>query len=512
MALVRTSFHNNIERLSRIFKFCLRTVGVMAAFGFVLLLLGTVYILPPIKKDWMFYVFLALLLILQVGIVFYVFKIKKFFLDYSLALKDQLTFQLSVTEGKYKTIIQNSHDIILITEPNGTVKYCSPSIQARLGYSPKEILNQKIFEIVNSEDIFFLENGLKGKNKINSFQIRIQHRDSEGRWLYFECTSSNMLQDPMIEGIVLNLRDITDKKRQEEINREKDKAALKLDLERERAEREKQIIEEKNNELEEKNKIIEEKNLDISQSMNYAYRIQRTLFTDIATIKNIIPHFFLFWRPRDIVSGDFYWFGQYEKTVVFAVADCTGHGIPAALMTMIGNSLLNQIVLERGVLQPDLILNQLHIGVRKMLKQEDKSTQTQDGMDIVIISFIPGEAKLQFACANNPLLLVRNEEPIEFKADKKSIGGQQHEEQREFTLNTIEIQKGDMFYLFSDGYQDQFGGPKGRKFMSTRFKGLLLEISHLPPDEQENILKNTLFDWMGKYEQLDDITVAGIKF
>jgi PAS domain S-box-containing protein len=512
MVLIRTTPNNNIERLSLIFNFCLRAVAVIVTLSFTLLFLVIVYILPPIREYWIFYVLLALLVLLQGGIIFYVLKIKKIFGAYSLALKDQLTFQLSVTEGKYKTIIQNSHDIILITEPNGTVKYCSPSIQARLGYSVKEILNQKIFEIVNSEDVFFLENGLRGKNKTNSFQIRIQHRDAEGRWLYFECTSNNMLKDPMIEGIVLNLRDITDKKRQEEINREKDKAALKLDLERERAEREKQIIEEKNKELEEKNKIIEEKNLDISQSMNYAYRIQRTLFTDIATIKNVIPHFFLFWRPRDIVSGDFYWFGQYEKSIVFAVADCTGHGIPAALMTMIGNSLLNQIVLERGVLQPDLILNQLHVGIRKMLKQEDKATQTQDGMDIAIISFVLGEAKLQFACANNPLILARNQKIIEFKADKKSIGGQQHEEQRAFTLNTIEIQKGDMFYLFSDGYQDQFGGPQGRKFMTTRFKELLLQISDLSAQEQENILKNTLFDWMGKYEQIDDITVAGIKF
>ncbi|MCS6904800.1 MAG: SpoIIE family protein phosphatase, partial [Bacteroidia bacterium] len=126
--------------------------------------------------------------------------------------------------------------------------------------------------------------------------------------------------------------------------------------------------------------------------------------------------------------------------------------------------------------------------------------------------FIPGEPALCLACANNPILLVRNNQMIEFKPDKKAIGGQQHEEERKFTLQRTEVQKGDMLYLFSDGYQDQFGGEKGRKFMSTRFKDLLLKISHLSVTEQENTLKNTLFEWMGKYEQLDDITVAGIRF
>ncbi|MDW8158357.1 MAG: PAS domain S-box protein, partial [Bacteroidia bacterium] len=332
---------------------------------------------------------ILVIFLLKAWDIFSVFKIKDLFYIYSATLKEQLIYQISITEGKYKTIIQNLHDIILITEPSGRVKYCSPSIQSRLGYTVGELVNQNIFELVRDEDSFFLENALKGQNKTNSFQLQIQHRDAEGRWLYFECTSNNMLQDPMVQGILLNLRDITDRKRQEEINREKEKAALLLDLERERAEREKQIIEQKNNELAEKNKIIEEKNRDISQSMNYAYRIQRTLFTDVDTIKSVVPDFFLFWRPRDIVSGDFYWFGQQGKYVIFAVADCTGHGIPAALMTMIGNSLLNQIVLERGVVQPDLILNQLHLGVRKMLKQDEKSSQTHDGMDIALISFIP---------------------------------------------------------------------------------------------------------------------------
>jgi serine phosphatase RsbU (regulator of sigma subunit) len=180
-------------------------------------------------------------------------------------------------------------------------------------------------------------------------------------------------------------------------------------------------------------------------------------------------------------------------------------------MTMIGNTLLNQIVKQEGEVMPDKILNKLHKGVRKSLKQD--VTSSKDGMDISFLTIDEANKKIYYAGANNPLIYVRNGEQLEIKADKMSIGGRQEEEERIFTGHELEILPGDKFYIFSDGYQDQFGGPKGRKFMVKKFKQLLFDNSNETPDIQKDRLEKAILDWMGEeHEQVDDILVVGLKY
>jgi serine phosphatase RsbU (regulator of sigma subunit) len=310
---------------------------------------------------------------------------------------------------------------------------------------------------------------------------------------------------------VLNSRDISDRKREEQARRQKEYAAMKAEAMREQAEHERREIEMREAKLQEAYTIIEHKNEEITDSINYAFRIQTALLPNIDTVKEQLPNSFVFWRPKDIVSGDFYWFAQRGSRILIAAADCTGHGVPGAFMTMIGNTLLNRIVLELGVVEPHEILNQLHLGVRKSLKQD--VSQSRDGMDIVFAAIDQEKKKLWFAAANNPLIRIRGGEVEEFKADKYSIGGLQTESERKFTGHELDIQPGDKYYLYSDGFQDQFGGENGRKYMTKRFKQYLTTIAPKPVEVQRDLLDKEITTWMGtKYEQLDDVLVIGVTF
>jgi serine phosphatase RsbU (regulator of sigma subunit) len=236
-------------------------------------------------------------------------------------------------------------------------------------------------------------------------------------------------------------------------------------------------------------------------------------------------NFFVLNKPRDIVSGDFYWFANLENIVIIAVADCTGHGVPGALMSMIGMNLLDEIVNTKKIIQPDKILNQMHKGINYALKQDE--TSVKDGMDMVVIALIKAQKDiptascdkmnkfnaLQYAGAMNPLLYMANNELIEIKANKNPIGGHQSEnEKRIFTLHEVNITAPTVIYLFTDGYQDQFGGKERKKFMVRKFKELLLNIHKKELNHQKQVLDSTIENWKyeGKEEQVDDILVMGI--
>ena len=282
-------------------------------------------------------------------------------------------------------------------------------------------------------------------------------------------------------------------------------------MEREKAEEERNVISKQKDQIEEAYQIIEHKNEEIMDSITYAFRIQTAILPSYEDIRERLPNSFVLWRPKDVVSGDFYWAADTPDQYLVTAADCTGHGVPGAFMTMIGNTLLNQIVKQEGITMPDLILNELHKGVRRALKQ-DQGGDSKDGMDIAFIAVDLENRKLHFAGANNPLVYVRDGELHQIKADKVSIGGHQDEDERIFTRHTLDILDGDKFFIFSDGYQDQFGGPRGRKFMVKKFKRLLTEISTDDPDHQKEVLNTKIEDWMGKeHEQIDDILVIGTK-
>lgn len=424
-------------------------------------------------------------------------------------VQKQASEKITKTEGKFKALIQNSLDLITIMDFKGNIKYQSPSAERVLGYPSEELVGQSIFELIHADDHPLMQNVLDQKSSNFFFSYRMQHHD--GTWLYFEAAGANLADNPLIDGMVINSRDISDRKREEEARRQKEVAAIRFNLEKEQAVEEKRIIEAQKQEIEKAKEIIEHKNLEITDSINYAFRIQTALLPQVEDIKQYLPESFVFWRPKDIVSGDFYWFSQIGNTSLITAADCTGHGVPGAFMTMIGNTLLNKIVKQDGIIEPDKVLNELHKGVRSSLKQDQ--TKSKDGMDMSIMAINKKQNKVWWAGANNPLYFIREGELHQIKPDKMAIGGTQDEDERRFTIHELELKPGDSFYIFSDGYQDQFGGPRGRKYMVKKFKSLLQDITKKSVSERPAALERELKDWMGTdYEQVDDILVIGIQF
>ena len=260
--------------------------------------------------------------------------------------------------------------------------------------------------------------------------------------------------------------------------------------------------------IEEQKQKLEEQKQAVTDSIRYAKNIQQALLPTIDDLKEVLPDGFVLFQPKDIVSGDFYWMQHHNDRVYLAVCDCTGHGVPGAFMSMIGSALLDEVVVEKGLTQPNEIFNEVRKSLINALKQTDDTQK--DGMDAVLIAW-DKQSTLQVAAAYNPMLIIRNGEIIEIKPDKQPVGFQL-EEQKDFTHHKLKLEKKDTIYLFSDGYPDQFGGPKGRKFMIKRFKQLLLSIQDKTMNEQKTILETTMAEWKGDTEQVDDILVMGVQF
>lgn len=256
---------------------------------------------------------------------------------------------------------------------------------------------------------------------------------------------------------------------------------------------------------------IEVKNKDISDSIEYALQIQQARLPHVETIRESFPEFFVMYLPRDIVSGDFYWFTETENgKKIFAVSDCTGHGIPGAFMSMMGIDGLNYAILEKRIESSSQILNHVNKFIIESLKQDLATVKSKDGMDTAICIFEKDFSSVKYSGANRPLWLIRDKELIQYSPDKMSIGGNNYSDY-EFNELTIPLQKGDSVYLFSDGYPDQFGGERNKKFMTKNLKRLLLEITHLSAREQESVLHKSLQNWKGSLPQIDDIILVGIK-
>ena len=251
---------------------------------------------------------------------------------------------------------------------------------------------------------------------------------------------------------------------------------------------------------------------DIKDSINYAKKIQDAILPLDEEIKKALPQSFVLFKPRDVVSGDFYWFNKKDDHVYIAAVDCTGHGVPGAFMSMIGNSLLNEIVSKKGTHDAASILKKLHAGVRKSLKQDRDSYESKDGMDLALAVIDLTANTLQYSGAKRPLFYFNNEKFEEIKADKQSIGGLEMEDDYHFTNRNFELKKGDTFYLFTDGYVDQFGGDKGKKYSTKRLKESMQEIQSLSMKEQSAKLGSIIDDWKSDVEQIDDILVIGIRF
>lgn len=270
----------------------------------------------------------------------------------------------------------------------------------------------------------------------------------------------------------------------------------------------------------EQKKDIEDKNRDLTSGINYASRIQRALLPQEDKLRQHFADAFILFRPRDIVSGDFYFYAEKSGKQIVAAIDCTGHGVPGAFMSMIANDSLHKNINLLGITSPEMILYELHRDVRAILKQDE--TDSRDGMDITVCVFrlIPKEYReliglptVEVAAAKHTLFYIQDGQGHEVKGDRTPIGGIQLEEERVFSKHVIEIDRPTSFYLFSDGYQDQFGGPDNRKFMIRNFRQLLLDIHDRSMAEQDQLLQQTLDKWMrqGNQKQMDDVLVVGLK-
>ncbi len=256
---------------------------------------------------------------------------------------------------------------------------------------------------------------------------------------------------------------------------------------------------------------IEEKNRHIEDSIRYAKRIQNAIMPPDEYVRRLLPEYFILYMPKDIVSGDFYWASHFDNKTYIAAVDCTGHGVPGAFMSIVGHDRLNYAVNVSEAKHPADILDSLNIGVTDTLRQSRSELSVKDGMDIALLSIDFDNNKIEYAGAFNPLYHIRDNELQQISADKFPIGAFVGEELNKFTNHDIKVKSGDVLYIFSDGYPDQFGGPKNKKFMSKRFREMLLEIHGQPMKEQKQILSKRIHDWMGDNTQVDDILIIGIR-
>jgi serine phosphatase RsbU (regulator of sigma subunit) len=261
------------------------------------------------------------------------------------------------------------------------------------------------------------------------------------------------------------------------------------------------------------NEIIHKKNEDITASILYAQRIQQSLMDSENKLKSMFPSSFVYYVPKDMVSGDFYWVQSLNEActkIAVAAADCTGHGVPGALVSVLGITYLREIVNSKEDIEPNEILEELNKKVINTFKTKGKGMTSKDGMDISVAIIDLKKKSLCFSGAYRPLIIIRNSELIEIPGDKQPIGSDHFIEERKFTNHELKFEDGDWLYMFSDGYVDQFGGDRKRKFMKKQFKELLISMCQKTCDAQCEILDKEMTNWKGDMDQIDDITVLGL--
>ncbi|OFY96135.1 MAG: hypothetical protein A3K10_13770 [Bacteroidetes bacterium RIFCSPLOWO2_12_FULL_31_6] len=272
----------------------------------------------------------------------------------------------------------------------------------------------------------------------------------------------------------------------------------------------KKEIQEKSNVIELKSNQLQTALVEIKDSINYAKKIQEAILPKSINLAEFNERISILYLPKDVVSGDFYWFEKVGNKIILAVADCTGHGVPGAFMSMIGVNNLNQIIVENKITSPDKILKKLNIAIKKVLKQEDEGSESKDGMDIAISCFDLDKKTISYAGAFRPLLYIRNNELHELKGSRQPIGGSAPID-FDYELHQFKYLKDDVYYLFSDGFPDQFGGTKSKKFMTKQLKDTFMEIHQHSPAIQKELLTNELTNWRGDNEQIDDVLVMCVK-
>lgn len=270
----------------------------------------------------------------------------------------------------------------------------------------------------------------------------------------------------------------------------------------------KEAIEELNN----TKQIVEKQNKRISESINYAQKIQFAINATESNLKEALPNSFIYYKPKDVISGDFPWYFKRGTDIFFAAVDCTGHGVPGAMLSIIGNLLLNDIVINHPQFGTSEILERLHNQVVKTLKQRNPDSFSSDGMDIALCKVDTVNQKLFYSGAHRPLLFINKSGATILKGDRFPIGGVQYKDQNKFTEQVLSYEQGDSIFVFSDGYPDQIGGAENRKFTTGQLHELLISLNDKKPNEIETSLDRTFCKWMSENKQIDDVLVIGVKF
>ncbi len=507
--------------------------------------------------------------------------------------------EVNRTQRRMQLLLENASEVITIYEEDETIRYMSPSVETILGYGQKELVGKSDMYLVHP-DYHEVYGGLFRKMKSapdEKVTAQFEYKTKDGNYIWVEATGTNCMANPAIHGYIINLRDITERRRAEQeqrmrskmqalsenspdlitrledeiisyinpvienytgkspqwflnrkvqeveldnsilnnwlqiveqVNTSRQTVATEMDFPSELGKRVMQVNAipefDENNQLESvlvvshditDRKMIEleiqNKNKKITESINYAKRIQSAILPNTRVISRVLPDSFILYKPRDVVSGDFPWYMQLKDEVFIAAVDCTGHGVPGALLSLIGYFLLNDIVRSRKVTEPGVILDLLDEGVTKTLRQDEEAT-TKDGMDIALCKINLNTYEVAYAGAHRPLYVMRNGAMEEIKGNKFPIGGGIFKNQTNFTTTHLQLQKGDSIYFSSDGYPDQFGGPEGRKFGPKKVREIIERVHSLSMREAAIIFENEWENWRGNTKQTDDVLLIGIKF
>lgn len=370
-------------------------------------------------------------------------------------------------------------------------------IQQAITYNEKAWLNQQIGVLI---ELLIFTFGIIYRHKLNE-RIKLKAKER------------------LVEQLNLNYR--FQEKAKEELEIKVKERTVEIVEKNEILKKQKEKITEQRDEVEDQRNFaikqkeqIEIQNKSITDSIKYAKRIQSAILTPVSYINELLNENFIFYKPRDIVSGDFYWVKQVNQYIIIVAADCTGHGVPGAFMSMIGISYLNEIVQRREITQANMVLNELRSQIKHSLRQHGKIDESQDGLDMAMCVIDTKSKMMQYSGAYNPLYLIKDingkPELKEIKADRMPVSFQ-YGKDKSFTNHDIQLEMGDTFYIFSDGFIDQIGGEDNKKYLSKNFKKLLLEIHTKPMYEQKVILDETLQNWMKGNSQVDDIIVIGVR-